>query len=240
MLELLGQAGRGLSLSEVSRRLDLPKSTAHGLLRTLTGLGYVACSETTGRYFVHLKLVELGNLALRGLRLHEQTSSLLRALTEATRLTVHLAILDRDDVVLIEKLQLAGAPRVTTWVGRRMEVHCTGLGKAILAHLPEARFQRLVQEHGLPRHNENTITSVRRMRLERERTRAQGFAFDDEEDELGFRCVAAPIFDGRDVVAAVSLAGTTEEITPERVGRLAAKVRETAAAVSSLLERSHA
>ncbi|MPY90621.1 MAG: helix-turn-helix domain-containing protein [Luteitalea sp.] len=236
ILELLAGSRRGLSLSEIARKLTLPKSTTHCLLVTLKSLCYVSSSESTGRYFVGLKLVDLGNQALRGLQLREQTISFLRSLQEATQLTVHLAILEHDDIVLLEKLKTAETRRIATWVGRRMDAHCTGVGKAILAHLPDADLHRCILEHGLPRHNENTIASEKRLEQELERIRKQGFALDDEEDELGFRCIAAPIFDGEGVVAAVSVVGTLEQITADNLAALAVEAKTTAGAISRILK----
>jgi DNA-binding IclR family transcriptional regulator len=237
VLELLAQSRRGLTLSEVAHRLKLAKSTARNILLTLIESGYAAWSEETGRYFVASRLVEFGSRALCGLRLRVESGAPLRALSEATGLTVHLAIFEQDEVVLVERLVYPPAARIATWVGRHMEVHCTGVGKAILAHLPEPDIQRLIREHGLPRHNENTIISAPRLNLELERIRAQGFAMDDEEDELGFRCVAAPVFADDGVTAAISAVGTTEQITPANLIQLAGAVKKSAAEISLIVQR---
>ena len=108
--------------------------------------------------------------------------------------------------MLIAKAEPPGLLRVASWIGRRMDVHCTGVGKALIAFLPEEELDYLIREHGLPRHNEKTNTSSRRLREEFSKVRRLGYAFDDEEDEIGLRCIGAPVFgQAGKVVASVKL-----------------------------------
>jgi len=108
--------------------------------------------------------------------------------------------------VLIAKAEPPGLLRVASWIGRRMDVHCTGVGKALIAFLPEEELDYLIREHGLLRHNEKTNTSSRRLREEFSKVRRLGYAFDDEEDEIGLRCIGAPVFgQAGKVVASVKL-----------------------------------
>jgi DNA-binding IclR family transcriptional regulator len=239
ILELLGESKRGLTLSEIARRLDLPKSSTHCLLVTLRSLQYVVRSEKTGRYHFGARFFRLSKMVIQGMQLRENTATLLRGLHEATHLTVHLAVLDHDEAILIDKVGDAVSGKVATWIGRRMEVHCTSLGKAILAFLPEEEVERQIGEHGLPKHNENTLSTPRKLRLDLEKTRTLGFALDDEEDEIGFRCIAAPVFDHeRNPLGAVSVAGTVEQLTPETMHLFAALVKETASSITELMSRS--
>ena len=236
ILELLAESRRGLTLSEISRRLALPKSSTCLLLKNLESRGYIRGSKRTGRYLFGLKLLRLSHMALHVMKLHEGITSLLSSLVEDTQLTVHLGILEDNEAILIEKLQPRGVSRVATWLGRRMELHCTGIGKALIAYLADGDLDRIILKNGLPRHNENTIASVRKLKEHLKRVRESGFAVDDEEDEVGFRCVAAPIFDDKGgVVAAVSVVGTVEEISADRVDYLTQKVKATAVSVSELI-----
>ncbi|MDW8256437.1 MAG: IclR family transcriptional regulator, partial [Acidobacteriota bacterium] len=209
LLEVLAESKRGYTLSELARLLRLPRSSTHCLLLTLERRGYLHRNEQTGRYMFGLKLLGLANKALSRIELRERAAPYLQALMQQTGLTVHLAILDRGEAVLVEKVEPPGLLRLATWIGKRMDIHCTGVGKALLAYLPEEEIERLIRERGLPRHNENTIASPKRLREELARIRAQGYSLDDEEDEVGLRCLGAPIFDhtGR-VVASISVAGT--------------------------------
>ena len=135
----------------------------------------------------------MANASLSGLRLREQAAPYLRSLMERTKLTVHMAILDRNEAVVISKVDCPGTLRLATWIGKRMEVHCTSIGKALVAHLPEEELSNLIKERGLSRYNENTIVSLKRLKENLEHARKSGYTIDDEEEELGMRCIGAPI-----------------------------------------------
>lgn len=171
VLEHMARSRRGLTLPEISRRSGLPKSTVHQLVLTFERCGYVRRSGLSARLVLDVKLLMLGSAALRGLKLREQAQPFLRELSQQTGLTVHMAILGRDDAVLVEKLEAPGAFRVATWVGRRMDLHSTGVGKALMAHVPEPEIDRLIREHGISRHNENTIYLPGRLKAELEKVR---------------------------------------------------------------------
>lgn len=233
ILELLVRSGQGLTLSEISRELKLPKSSVHGILGTLERRGYLRPDERTGKFLFDLKLLSLSYDALNALYIRVRAWAPLRSLAEATGLTIHMAVPEHNELVLIEKVQGGAASSVATWIGRRMEMHCTAVGKAVLANLPAAERDRLIRESGLPRHNDNTICTPQRLKLELQKTRETGRAIDDEEDEVGFRCVAAPVFESLErVVAAISVVGTVEQVTSQNLPRLTALVKQTAAEIS--------
>jgi DNA-binding IclR family transcriptional regulator len=182
------------------------------------------------------KLFSLANRALGGLHLGDLSMPTLHALMRKTRLTVHLAILEQHEAVLIAKVDAPGPARLATWLGKRMEVHCTGLGKALISHLSEEELDRLFKERGLPRHNENTLASLKKLREDLVKTAKRGYAVDDEEDEIGLRCLGVPVFGyAGAAVAAVSLAGTTSQITAENVETLATELKLAAEGISRLL-----
>ena len=152
---------------------------------------------------------------------------------QATGLTVHMAVLERNEAVIIEKVEAPGLLKFATWIGRRLDVNCTGVGKALIAFLPEDEFDRHIRTKGFAKHNERTITSINKLKRELARARVLGYAFDDEEDEIGVRCIGAPIFDvSTKPVAAISVAGTTGQIPAERIEALADAVKQAATAVS--------
>jgi DNA-binding IclR family transcriptional regulator len=233
ILEMLAESGKGLTLSQLVQRLGLPKSSTHCLLLTLERRGYLYHGDHTGRYMFGLKLFSLANMALVGIKLREQARPFLTALMERTRLTVHMAILERNEAVLVEKVEPPGILKLATWIGKRMDAHCTSLGKALIAHLPTPELDRLIREHGLPRHNEKTIASSRRLKEDLAQVRKLGYAVDNEEDEIGLRCVGCPIFDhAGGVIAAISVSGTLSQIAPEGTTLIAQDVRRTALAIS--------
>lgn len=233
VLEILSESRRGFSISEMARRLKVPKSSIHLILTTLEHRGYLLKNPQSRRYFVGLKLVSLARVALDGFELRQRAVPFLLSLSAKTGLTVHMAVLEGSEAVLIERIESSGLVKLNTWVGQRMHVNCTALGKALIAFLPEEEFRRTVQTRRLIKHNQNTISSVARLREELGRVRLAGYAVDDEEEEVGVRCVGTPIFDPTDrVVAALSVAGTTVQIPSGQVEALAKLVQETAGRIS--------
>ncbi len=231
ILEALAKSRHGVTLSQLARKLGVPKSTSHALLLTFERCGYAQRDEETGRYRIGSRLYALANMALSGTSLPDQAAPFLHQLMQQTGLTVHLAVLEQGEAVLIDKMAPPGAPKLATWIGKRMGLHCTALGKALIAHLPEAEAEEHVRNQGLLRHNENTIASMRKLRQACDAVRQSGYAIDDEEEEIGVRCVGAPVLNGeRQVVAAISISGPAAQL--EDLAGLAALVKHTALAVS--------
>jgi DNA-binding IclR family transcriptional regulator len=236
ILELLAQSQRGLTLSEISRRLELPKSSTHVLLKTLEGIGYLKNSSLTGQFCFGLKMVSLSKTALENLDLRELARPFLYDLMARSGLTVHLAILEGAEAVIIEKVEAPGMLRLATWVGRRLDANSSGVGKALLAFVGEESSGQRFLGRPMARHNKNTISSPERLARELNKVRQLGYAFEDEEGEIGFRCVGAPICDSGDrAVAAISIAGTTAQISDDRLTSLASMVKTTAKQISAQL-----
>jgi DNA-binding IclR family transcriptional regulator len=235
LLELLAESRMGLTPAEAARKLVMPRSSMHSLVHTLERRGYVVRRSGTHRYRLGLKLFSMANLALSERHLLHEATPLMYKLMQQSGLTVHLAVMERGEAIIMQKVSPPGQFRAT-WVGKRLDLHCSGVGKALLAALSDEEFQAIVKNYGFTRYNENTITSVRRLREEMARTRVAGYAFEDEEGELGFRCIGAPILDesGRPA-AAVSIAGTTDDITPNTLSAMAKMVQIAARQISSAL-----
>ena len=236
ILERIANSRRGLTFAQLARFFDFPKSSVHTLVLTLEREGYLQRDDATGRYMTGRKLVHIAGMTLDGLVVRERAAPLLRTLVADTGMTAHLAVLDRHEVTVVAKVDRPGVHRIATWVGKRMDVHCTSLGKCLVAYLPDDQVDRLITDRGLLRHNEHTIVSPERLKQELARTRALGYAVDDEEEELGGRCVGAPVWDrdGR-VVAAVSVAGGTDQINADTLATIAAQVMTAALAISKEL-----
>jgi DNA-binding IclR family transcriptional regulator len=236
ILELLAASKRGLSAAELVQKTGLPRSSVHCLTLTLERGGYLYRSAATGRYLLGLKLFGLANYANGGLELRERAAPELVSLMQQTRLTVHLAVLENDEPVLVSKIDSPGIIRLATWAGKRMEFHCTAVGKAIAAFLPEETVLRILAARGLTRHNENTILCERSLLDELRGVRAKGYAVDDEEEEIGLRCIGAPVFDANGTaVGAISIAGPSSQIHAENVATYAAKVKNAAARISAMI-----
>jgi len=117
-----------------------------------------------------------------------------------------------------------------------LDLHCTALGKAYLAYRSDAEIDSLIKRHGLLRHNENTLVSVRRLKENLSLIRRKGYALDDEEEEIGIRCIGAPVFNAQaESVAAISIVGNTTRIGPDELPHLSEQVKRTAQAISQQL-----
>ena len=231
ILEFLAQSRRGVTLSQLTRKLQLPRSTGHALLLTYQRTGYVQRCEKTGRYCLGFRLQALANLALCGTSLRTQAAPYLRQLMVDTGLAVHLAVMEDGEAILIDRIEAPGTPHLATWVGKRMGLHCTALGKALISELPPEVLDELIRKQGLMRHNENTIASRRALRLACENVQRLGYAIDDEEEEIGVRCIGAPVRNSSgEVVAAISISGTKAQL--ENIPARAAHVMSAAAALS--------
>ena len=231
ILEYLAQSRRGVTLSQLTRKLQLPRSTGHALLLTYQRSGYVQRCDKTGRYCLGLRLQALANMALGGTSLRSQAATLLHKLMQETGLTVHLAVMEEGEAILIDRVEATNAPPLATWVGKRMGLHCTALGKALIAELPADAIDELIRKQGLIRYNENTISSRRALRLACENVHQLGYAIDDEEEEIGIRCIGAPVRNGAgETVAAISISGTKSQL--ENIPARAAQVMNTAAVLS--------
>jgi DNA-binding IclR family transcriptional regulator len=170
-------------------------------------------------------------MALTGINLRGHASPLLYQLMQHSGLTVHLAVMRAGEAVLIDRIEPPGGRKLATWVGKRMSLHCTALGKALIAHLRDTELDELIGKQGLIRYNENTIVTRRKLRMACEQVQQLGYAIDDEEEELGVRCVGAPVRDAHgDIAAAISICGAKPQL--EDLAFRAAQVRETAEALS--------
>jgi DNA-binding IclR family transcriptional regulator len=239
ILEATGERRDGMTNSEISRRLGIPKSSASYILRTLEKRGYLRRDAESGRYRLGLKVLSLGREAQANFSIAEIGQPFMRTLVERIHLTCHLAVLDQGEAVYIEKVDAPGFFKVNTWVGRRMFVHSTSVGKALLAWTPKAEAEAVLREHGFKKRTPKTIVSHARFVAELESVRRQGYAVDDEENSLGARCIAAPIFDGLgEVAAALGVSGTITQVGESEIPRIAEALKETTRRISRQLQRA--
>lgn len=237
VLSVMASAERGISLAELSHHLDMNKSTLHRLLMALCRHRFVVQDFETRRFRLGLRLFELGSQAVAGLRLKDVARQHLADLTDQTGETSNFVILDDGHALYLEKVESSRAVRTPSRVGWRAPVHCTAVGKAMLACLVESEVAKIIEWRGLARHTDRTITDSRSLMLELQRIRARGYAIDNEELENGLRCVAVPIGDPtRALVAAASVAGPSFRLTLARLPEVAAQVSACASAIAKELD----
>lgn len=234
LLDAFEAGDRVLSLAELTRRTGLTKATAHRLTREL--VAHRLLDREEGGYRLSSGLFERGLRALADRGLVEIAMPFLQDLYALTRETVHLGVLDADEVVYIAKIVGHRQIEVPSRLGGRMPLHCTAIGKALLAHA-DADLRQRVLSAPLPRRTPHTIVVPGLLAPQLETAAANGVAFEREESAAGVTCVAAPVLarDGRPL-AAVSVTGPMLRLRPEAH---ASAVRAAAGAIAAILEREN-
>ncbi|OGO45219.1 MAG: hypothetical protein A2W34_00930 [Chloroflexi bacterium RBG_16_64_32] len=202
-----------LSAAELSKETGLDPSTVFRLLATLEAQGFVEINHATAKCRPGVILLELGSRFLKNNDVRSRSIGYLERLRDEFGETVHLTILDGNEVVYLEKLAgLHPIGFMSSRVGNRSPAHCTGVGKALLAYLSDEQLAQRYPDGRLKRYTEQTITDFEELRAELARVRKRGYAVDLEEHELGVKCVAAPTFDHKEIAAAVSVSGPVDRM----------------------------
>jgi IclR family KDG regulon transcriptional repressor len=233
ILNLFDHQAPELGTTEIARALGLHKSTTASLVSTLAANGFLNQNPDTRKYRLGLKLIERAFAMLDQIEIRRTAYPSLQELRDQWNETVNLAILDGPDVVYVERMLGTKALGMRSEVGRREPAHSTALGKAILSCYPPVEIKAFVAANGLSAITPKTITNLKKFFAELDKVRERGYAVDDEENEIGGRCIAVPIFDhtGK-AVAAVSVSAPTARLPMADVPRVGAQVRETAKAIS--------
>jgi IclR family KDG regulon transcriptional repressor len=219
-------------VTETAQALGVPRSSAHDLLSSLADTGLLQRAEA-GRYRLGWKLLELGQTALTGAPLRTHARSVMRALGERLQATVHLAVLDDDEVVYLDKITSARVPVPVSAIGMRLAPHCSAVGKVLLAHQSRSVASRALERCGMAPLTERTSHSIDHLRTELEAIKTAGAAHDREGAVAGICCHAGPVFEHGRVVAAISVS------VPATSDALAAEGYATAVrAASARISRS--
>jgi DNA-binding IclR family transcriptional regulator len=239
ILEAAAQRRDGLTNSEISRKLGIPKSSASYILRTLEKRGYLRREIESGRYRLGLKILSLGGDAQVNLDIADVALPFMRSLVEKIHMTTHLAVLDQGEAVYVEKVEAPGFFKVNTWIGRRMFLHSTSVGKCLLAWSSRQEIELLVKQQGMKKRTPKTITTMTKLLADLEHVRQAGYAVDDEENSLGARCLGAPIFDALgNVTAALGSSGTLTQMDEANMPRIIEALKDAARRISRQLQRT--
>jgi DNA-binding IclR family transcriptional regulator len=227
---------RTWSLTELSKHLGLNKSTVFRLVATLTEQGYLSRDTESENYHLGPQLVALGNATMEYEQLAWKAAPPLQQLSQRTGESVHVGVVHDGAMVNVQIVEGSHVIRMQMEVGRRRPAHASALGKMILAYAPEEQVDAYLWSPGLLRFTPNTITDPEAFKVHLRQARQKGWVLDDEELEIGLRCVAAPVYDARGVVfAALSVSGPSFRITDARVTEIRPLVQSTAAVVSRLM-----
>lgn len=220
VLEIIGASRQPVSVSEVAQGLGAERTTAYRMLITLADAGYVERDSAGRQYRLGFKVLSLARHLLNAGEAADEIRACLREISEQTRETVHYSVLDRTEAVLVYREKGSQLVTVDFQVGERSPLHCTSIGKVMLAY-EDARLVDGVIARGLPKVALNTITDGNALRSELRKVRAQGYAYDDLEFADDMRCVAVPVFgSGGRLLGGVSLSGPSARYTPAKLDEL--------------------
>lgn len=236
VLNAVAGEGPELGVAELAAQLRLRRSTAHRLVMVLECNNFLQRDAVTGKCRLGSRLMQLGLVALSRLDLAHLSRPHLKRLVDEVEETAHLGLLMDSEVISIVNVQCRHPLRFPSTVGTRSPIHCTSQGKAVLAFSPPEVVKGLLEHGRLKSHTKKTITSKAQFLKELSRIRELGYAIDDEEYEVGLRCIAAPVRDiSGDVIAALSIAGPAFRMADDRIGALSTAVMQAAARLSSCI-----
>ncbi len=236
LLNALTDEDYGLSLSDLAQKVGLAPSTTHRLLTTLQEERFVRFDLERNVWLVGVQAFVVGNAFVRSRDLIALSRPHMRNLMENSGETVNLAVEDQGEAIYLGQVECRQMMRAIAKPGGRVALHCSGVGKALLSGLQDVEINKIVDRRGLSRFTDKTVDTPAKLRQALSIARQQGYAFDDEENAVGLRCVAAVIFDefGRPL-AGLSLSGPTARITDERVPFLGSLVVKAASDITTAL-----
>lgn len=222
-----------LGVTDLAERVGFHRSTVHRFLVNLEAAGLVERNSRSGRYRLGLRLFELGGLVLQQMNLWDEALPFLETLVRESGETGQLAVLDNGEAVYIERVEARRSLRLPSATGRGYPVHATSHGKLLLAHQTSAAMRTIIAERKLARFTPSTLTDEDALEEELAIIRERGYALDDEEYEVGVRCIGAPIFDHTGLaIAAIGIGGPSARITEGRIAELSELVMNAAKGLS--------
>ncbi|MGN0143002.1 MAG: IclR family transcriptional regulator [Roseburia sp.] len=227
VMEMLAENGE-MGLMEISAALGLHKSTVHRLLMSLIYMGYAKQDETTQKYMLSCKIVNMAGKILERMDILQIAKPYMERLSDLSGETVHLVQREGSNILYIYKIEAkVGTIRMVSHVGMVHPMYCSGVGKAIMAELPEREVKQIWNESVIEKKTKHTVTDYEEMQKLLAGIREKGYALDDEENEEGVRCIAASLMDYHsDVRYAFSISGPTSRMTRARVEELAVDVKK--------------
>lgn len=236
ILDCFGFDHQELSVSEIGAKARLHRSTAHRILMALEYNDLIQQNAENGKYRLGIKLFRLGHQAVSHLNLREICRPFLTRIMDETKETVHLAVLDEDQVLYLDKVEGPHALRMPSRVGRHIPTYCTSLGKAMLSCLDDYEVKNIFRDRTLRPYTANTVKTLDRLLTDLRVIRRRGYSVDNEEIEIGLRCVGAPIRDYTGaMVGAISTAAPSARLSAQKIPGVGKFVMAVAAEISEQL-----
>lgn len=228
--------GDGLSLSEIAEKSGLAASTAYRMLTTLASHGMVEFGQTDQLWSIGVETYRMGSAFLRRRNLVDRARSVMQQLMETTDETANLGVAEDDCVVFVSQVETHQAIRAFFRPGTRSSFHASGIGKAIMAHLPSERVAGIIRKAGLEAFTPRTLADPESLSRDLQEIKARGWSVDDEERHPGMRCIAAAIFNQfGEPVGGISVSGPTVRVTAARVANIGPLVRDAAAEITRMI-----
>ncbi len=228
ILEQLSASSSPLSLTEIANATGMSKSTVHRLISSMCSRQYVE-KHADNTYSIGYKMIETVSTHINNLELLTEAKPFLSEIMRELDLTTHLGILDGCDVVYVEKMDVYPGTRLYTQVGYRSPAYCSSMGKCLLSCLSGDELDEVLYLCDFKKYTPNTITDVREFRRHLKTVRRQGWAMDNEEYQIGHRCIGAPVFDYRgSAIAAISASGEVSQLSDERLDLVVEEVKRAA------------
>ncbi len=233
VIDFLSTANREMGITGIARSVEINTTTVQRIVNTLHRSNYVQQNPATARYTLSTRFLEISHHILQGLDLRQVARPFLEKLRDKTRETVHLMARDATMGVYVDAVESLQRIRVVSAIGTREELHCSAVGKALLAFLPEQEVDEIIREQGLKRKTSRTITDPDELKRDLGQIKKRGYSVDNEEGEEGTRCIGAPIFGyGGKIEASISIAGPSFRLDQQKIQQLVPIVIETARKIS--------
>ncbi len=237
VLDILKHYPKGLGVTELANQLDVAKSTSHRLLASLEEYGYVQKADNFNTYRMGLKFLEMQQFVIEQLDIVELAHPILDKLSHELEEIVHLVMLDGNEIVYIDKVDKNSSTiRIYSQIGKRAPLHCTGVGKAILAYYDSNKLESFFNTITMNQFTKNTLSSQQNLVPELSTIRNQRYAMDNEEHEIGIRCIAAPVFNHiGEVQFAISATGPISRMDNEVLKERIPLIQQAAKQISKKL-----
>lgn len=227
ILELFDENHRSFSIKEISTRLDLNKSTVHSILKTLKHYGYIMQDEETSEYALGWRLYERGNLLMSQIEIKPIANKYLTKLNQLTNETVHLVTRVDKEALYVDKISGKNSLVIYSRIGKKVPLHSSAVGKILTAYLDKEEFEKIFKNYEFKQATANTIVTYEDFLEEIKKVREQGYAMDNEENEVGICCIAMPVYDyTKKVVAAISISSPIVSFTEEKKQQFLAYLKQ--------------
>jgi len=239
LLELLSD-NKEMGITEISKELHMGISTVHRILTTLKYRGYVIQNQQTSKYTLGIKLFVLGSKVQSAINLVETVTPFLQKLSQNTNESINFAILEGREAVCLSKIESSEVLRTDIKIGERLPSHCTAIGKALLAFLPERKFTMLYGKDNKKLHTftPNSIYSVMELKKYLKKVKKDGYAIDKEEFKIGINCLGVPIINNEGKsIAGISITGPSSRFNLSEMKKLKNTLISISKDISNQLNR---